>query len=211
MKVLLIDDQKLFRHGLRIFLQGIIKEAGILEASNETEALKIYETRKIDLVIMEIGIPLMKGIKLIKDLKRVDASNFSKVLILTKYLHASILYKILQLGVEGYTHKNVESDHLKEIINLLLKGATYYHNETTETMEKSIYSKRIFNFNISDNEIEIIKLLSLGKTNKEIAIFLGYTLRTAETKRYRLEKKFFAKNSSELVSIAYETGILKIN
>jgi DNA-binding NarL/FixJ family response regulator len=161
-------------------------------------------------VILDIAMPAMSGFELLHHLKKNSLKTF-KVIVLTFYNDPAVVHQVLELGCEGYVSKNSDSDNLINAVKKVLAGELSYPRELDEKMLQLIQLKKIPAFNLSENEIQIIHLLAQGMGSKEIAITLGYTIRTIETKRRRLQKKLFVKTTGELISAAYKMGILKPN
>lgn len=105
--------------------------------------------------------------------------------------------------------KNSDADSLIEAINKVLEGEISYPKEFDKEIMQLIQLNKIPTQNLSSNEIEIMRLLSQGRTRKEVAIAMHYTVRTVETKKLRMMKKLRVKTSTELISAAYKMGILK--
>lgn len=208
MKVLIVDDHKIFRLGVKMLLEAVISPVVLLEAENGRSALEIIKKEKLDLVILDIAMPAMSGLELLHQLQKNNLKDF-KIIALTFYNNVAMVHQLLEMGCEGYVSKDSDSNDLIVAVRRVLAGELSYPRELDEKILQLIQHKKIPTFNLSENETKIISLLAQGMGSKEIAVALGYTLRTIETKRRRLQKKLFVKTSGELISVAYKMGILK--
>jgi DNA-binding NarL/FixJ family response regulator len=107
--------------------------------------------------------------------------------------------------------KNVDDVILVRAIQVTLLGGVYYPEEYSVRIRDFISAGEIPAFELSKNEVEIIRLLASGKSSKQIAAILKYTVGSIDTKRYRLEKKMFAKSTAELVAKAINLGIVRFS
>lgn len=210
MRVLITDDHPMFRAGVKNLLQVIYKQVSVLEASNGREALEVIAANSIDILFLDLSMPIMDGWELLLHFKKVRSRNF-KIIVLSLYNDEIAVHYMLELKVDGYLPKNFSAEELIRTIEAVLKNDIYFPEKFDSKIRKLIHSGKLPSLNLSKKEKEIIRLLSEGKTSKEISSSLGYTVRTVETKRHRLEKKLFVKSSTELVSLAFKLGYLQPN
>ena len=174
-RLMLVDDQALFREGLRTLLE--LNEDLIVcsEASNGEEALKQIQANAPDLVLMDINMPLMNGIQATVALKKVSPNI--KILILTTFDDDERVFEALRAGASGYLLKDTPSEQLAAAIKTVHRGESF--------LQPSIASKVLAEFNrlrggslppeqqliepLSRRETEIVQLLAQGMSNKEIA------------------------------------------
>lgn len=209
MRILLADDHTLFRIALKNLIISLIPNVWIKDVENGAEAMSVIQQNSIDLLMLDLAMPVMDGFEVVNRIRKERLKNF-KILALTNYTEPAIVYRLLKQGVEGYLPKNVDENVLLDAIKVVLNGGIYYSAEYDEKIKEFISKGNIPNFKLSKNEIEIIKLLASGKSSKEIAEILGYTVRSVETKRYRLERKMFAKSTAELVTKSIKFGIVHL-
>ncbi|QCX33163.1 response regulator transcription factor [Caloramator sp. E03] len=170
MKLLIVDDDALIRDSLRIMceLEEDIEVAGC--ASNGQEAFEMCRQLHPDIVLMDIRMPVLDGVlgtKLIKE-------NFKdiKVIILTTFKDDEYIKEAIKNGAEGYVLKNQPFDSLAESLRAVYRGNAVFDKSVAKTiygMIKEENKKRPKDFDISDRDYEIIKLISEGLSNKEIA------------------------------------------
>lgn len=159
-------------------------------------------------MLLDLSMQGMDGFELLQYIQKTRTKNF-KIIVISIYWGTEVIHNLLKLGVDGYLNKNAPIEKIVKAITVVLQGVLYYPEYEAE-ITNLIHKNKIPSVDISDKNLKIIKLLSKGKTSKQIADELGYTVRTVETKRLRLEKKLHAKNTGELISIAYKLGLLKL-
>lgn len=170
MKVLIVDDDALIRDGLKILLEleDDFQVSGT--ACNGQEAFELCKREKPDLVLMDIRMPVMDGVlgtKLIKEhFKDV------KVVILTTFKDDEYIKEAVKSGAEGYILKNQSSDSIIESLRAVGKGNTVFEKEVADALTSMIKDgnrKKPENFDLTQREIEVLKLVGDGLSNKEIA------------------------------------------
>lgn len=204
--VLVVDDHLLFRNGLVGVLKSFDLMFKIMEASNGEEALKICHAERVGLMFLDLNMPVLNGFKVIRHLKSYRV--VIKTIVLSAYEDETLIFNLLRLGVNGYLNKGTAPAEILQAIQALLDGDSFFPDKYNSAIRKRLGDKNLSIIDLSDNEIRIIELLSLGLTSKEIALRMDYTVRTVETKKIRLEKKLHVKNSSEIVSICFRMGII---
>jgi DNA-binding NarL/FixJ family response regulator len=206
-KFLIVDDHPLFRMGLRGLLSIEYKDnLEIFEAADGKQAIEILTRHSIDCLLLDINMPGMNGLVLITYLKKIRLSV--KIVVLTLYKEPSLVYHLLEMGVHGYLSKDHGIDNVKNAIDTVIKGGLFYPIEFDEKMKTLIQSGNVCNIKISEKEKEILNLMAQGLTGIEIAEATGYTKRTVETKRSRLEKRLRVKSAPALIHLAHRLGIL---
>ncbi|WEK55791.1 MAG: response regulator transcription factor [Candidatus Cohnella colombiensis] len=175
MRVLLVDDDALIRDGLTILI-GMEEDFEIVgTASNGQEAFERCGQLMPDLVLMDIRMPIMDGVlgtQLIK-----QHFNSIKVVILTTFKDDEYIKEALKCGAEGYILKNQSSDSIIESLRAVGKGNTVFEREVASTLSAMLKDEKRMPLatNLSTRELEIMKLVADGLSNKEIAeqIFLS--------------------------------------
>lgn len=219
-KVLLADDHAVVTDGLRSVLQNIKDIQVISTALNGREVINSVKKEPPEVILMDINMPEMNGIETTKYL----TANFPdiKVLILSMYNDAPHINEALNNGAKGYLLKNTGKEELEKAIKVVYNNKNYYSNDVTNALIKSHLdnqktsetnshskSETVKNVNLSDREIEIIKLICEEKTMVEIADELSLSEHTVKTHRKNVLRKLDAKNTAGLVKYAYQHGIIK--
>lgn len=192
-RLLVADDHALIRKGLvqLIEMENDIKV--ISQASNGEEAYKFAKKFMPDLILMDVNMPVMNGIKAAKMLK--EEKHPSKVLFLTIYNDREYLLEALKLGVEGYILKDAEYDDLIKAIRTIYNGGVYIHPSLMEEIDNIDHEN--LKKDLTPREIEILKLISKGYSNKEIAQKLFLSEKTVKNHVYNIFKKLDVKDRTQ--------------
>ncbi|MBE3592859.1 MAG: response regulator transcription factor [Thermoanaerobacter sp.] len=192
-RLLVADDHALIRKGLvqLIEMENDIKV--ISQASNGEEAYKLAKKFMPDLILMDVNMPVMNGIKAAKMLK--EEKHPSKVLFLTIYNDREYLLEALKLGVEGYILKDAEYDDLIKAIRTIYNGGVYIHPSLMEEIDNINHEN--LKKDLTPREIEILKLISKGYSNKEIAQKLFLSEKTVKNHVYNIFKKLDVKDRTQ--------------
>jgi two-component system, NarL family, response regulator DegU len=205
-KILLADDHKLIRNALLRLIGTFDFATEIVEVSNGKEALDMLASQPIDLILMDIQMPVMNGMETLKRIRQ--GGSKVKVLTLTQFDDESLTVRLLQLEADGLLLKACEPQELEGAILKVMTEGHYYNDRVLRAIENNLSNEtKLPNIEISAREFQVLVLLKEGKSNKEIAKSLGLTLRTIESYRKRLIKKTRSKNTIDLIGLAYRTGM----
>lgn len=175
-KVMVVDDQPIVRDGLKLLL-SLSDEIDVLcTASNGEEAVKLCEWHEPDIILMDIRMPGMDGVKATKIIK--ERYPKVKVIVLTTFNDDSFIFEALKNGASSYLLKDVESEELINIIKIIHLGGTMLQNSVATKLVNKISKlndKKSAIENLTQRELEISKLVAEGLSNKEIASKLFIT------------------------------------
>ncbi len=210
-KILVVDDHKIIRDGIKAML-GTDSELEVVgEAENGQIALGLALTKKLDIVLMDIDMPEMNGIEATKLIKR-DKPEL-RIIALTMQSDYSYIEKMLKAGANSYLLKSSDQQELIKAIKTTLDSKPYFSQEVSNTMVQKVVNddagKKESAYQISEREQEVLEHIAQGLTNKEVADALFLSVRTVDTHRRNLLKKLDAKNSVDMVHKSYKYGILK--
>lgn len=206
-KILVTDDHALYRKAIRNLIEGVGNYT-IFEACNGREAINQFKTQRVDLILLDISMPELDGLSAAKIILKDYPYSDVRIIINSIYTERLLIDNLKSLGVHGYLSKSEEEGTILMAISKVLGGGFFFPDEDSQGHFFKESSTQIFQ--ISDNDRQLLKLLVDGLTSKEIADVMGYTTRTVETKRLRLERKLLTKNTAQLISFAYRTGILQL-
>ncbi|HCD10059.1 MAG: hypothetical protein PWQ23_712 [Thermoanaerobacter sp.] len=192
-RLLVADDHALIRKGLVQLIEMEKDIKVISQASNGEEAYKLAKKFMPDLILMDVNMPVMNGIKAAKMLK--EEKHPSKVLFLTIYNDREYLLEALKLGVEGYILKDAEYDDLIKAIRTIYNGGVYIHPSLMEEIDNIDHEN--LKKDLTPREIEILKLISKGYSNKEIAQKLFLSEKTVKNHVYNIFKKLDVKDRTQ--------------
>ncbi|MCF6462562.1 response regulator transcription factor [Clostridium sp. Cult1] len=201
-KVLIVDDQALIREGLNMMLNlyGEIKIVG--EAINGQEAIEVIEEKEVDVILMDIRMPLMDGVEATRIVK--EKYPHIKIIILTTFNEDEYIFQGLNNGADGYILKDVSSKELVNSIKSVYKGDILFHGEVAKTIagamqdKKLIQNKKNILEELTPREMEITKLVGQGKSNKEISKILYITEGTVKNHITRILSKLDLRDRTQL-------------
>jgi len=209
-RLLIADDHQVLKDGIKAMLResGEIEVAG--EASNGMEVLEVAGKTPVDVVLLDISMPLMDGVETCKKLKQLQP--LIKVLALTMYDEGTLISRMVRNGATGYILKNTGKEKLIEAIKAVYRGDTYFSDRIKDTLITSMVAEKSKQGTLTPlltrREQEIIKLIVNEYTTAEIAEMLFISTKTVETHRQNLLQKLKARNTAGLVRIALEKGLL---
>lgn len=203
-KILVVDDHKMIRDGIKSMLYNQKQFRVIGEASDGQQALKLIETNDVDLVIMDINMPVMNGVECTRQITQTYPDV--KVLALTMHDEELYLVKMMEAGAVGYILKDLGKDELLKAINEIVSGRRYFSPEITISVIKELTSptkqSAIFENPLTSREIEVLELICQELTNQEMADKLSISIRTVDAHRRNLLEKTNSKNTAGLVKYA---------
>lgn len=206
-RVLIVDDHAIVRHGLR----RILDEArGIMvggEAENGNEALRMMRTEEWDIVLLDISMPERNGIDTLKQIMG-DNKN-AKVLILSMYPEDQHAIRLLKAGASGYLTKQAAPEQLVDAIHKVVAGKKYISPALAELllMECDSDSDKPPHTLLSDREYQVLRLIGSGKKVSEIAEAMSLSVKTVSTYRAGILEKMKLKNNAELTYYVIQHGL----
>lgn len=209
-RVLIADDHQMFVDGLKSLLEDEKELFVVGEAKNGFEVLEICDRDPVDIVIMDINMPLMDGIQTSKELSKKHPSI--KILALSMYNDRDYISDILKAGALGYVLKNTGKENLLNAISTLQSGSNYLSEEVSKTLLSSFIKNVPYEHTIeklSDREKEVLDCIASGLTTQEIGEKLFISKNTVETHRKNLLYKLKARNTAELVNNAYKQRLIQ--
>ena len=208
-KIVIADDHSMIREGLKQLLEldGDIQVVG--EAGNGEECLEVIESMNPDVVLLDINMPVMNGLKMLEVLRSSKNKN-QKVLILTIHNEVEYLMKAEEIGVEGYVLKDAESAILKKAIYTVNSGEKYIDYSMVPILNEKISqeNEKTEDDKLTRREIEVLKLLAEGLFNKEIAYKLSISEKTVKNHVSNIFKKIGVFDRTQAAFYAIKINIL---
>lgn len=208
MKTLLIaDDHQLFREGILDLFSKHKKISHILEANNGQEAIDSVQNNEIDIILMDISMPIINGMDATITIK--EKYPDIKIVMLTMHDTQNYIKKLLQIGVDGYLLKTTSSEELKLAIDTVINGQKYYGTAVQSTFINSFNSDTLVQeINLTKREKEILILICNELNTNEIAEKLFISSYTVESHRKNLLAKTGSKNVAGLVRFAIQNKFI---
>jgi DNA-binding NarL/FixJ family response regulator len=206
--ILLADDHQIIIDGLKSLLKNSEEINVSAEANNGREALRILGILTVDVVLMDIDMPVMNGIDALKEIRKHYRDV--KVIILSMHNEAGMIKSLIGLGANGYLLKSCTQDELIGAITNVAAGHSYFSTDVTLALLNPATTSNPDNKNEwpTERETEILKLIAAGFSNKEIGDRLFISHRTVDTHRTNLMKKLDVNNIAGLISYAIKNGIV---
>jgi DNA-binding NarL/FixJ family response regulator len=214
-RIIVVDDHQLVLDGLASIVKEIEEIDLLATASNGKEGLKLVEVLKPDLILTDIDMPIMNGIEFTTILKR-DFPEI-KVIVLTMHSEPSLTKKLMELGADGYLLKNADCKELVEGVLKVASGKSYFSAAVTQsllndgkvvTSSFASETETVILSRLTSREIEILKAIAEGYSNKEIGDKLFISHRTVDTHRTNLMKKLEVHNIAGLIKFAIKSGLV---
>lgn len=212
-KILIADDHKIFREGLKFILTEVSNFDVIAEVENGKECISIVENELPDIILMDIEMPVMNGIETTEIL--VKKHPEIKIIALSSYGEEAYYYKMIKAGASGFVQKKSGKKDLESAIQIVAQGNNYFSQDLLHKIifnvsnegESSFLNQ---NIKISKRENEVLVLISQGLSNKEIGEKLFISPKTVDNHRTNLLSKTGTNNSASLIMYAIKNKILSI-
>lgn len=203
-KLIIVDDQSLIREGLTMMLSLYDNISIVGEASNGAEAIDMVDSLEVDLILMDIRMPIMGGVEATRIIK--EKYEQIKVLILTTFNEDEYIFEGLKNGADGYLLKDINSEELVKAIETVYKGNILLQTDVAKKMIKAMDRRFTPQDNINNNifkeltkkEQEIALLIGEGKSNKEIAAILYVAEGTVKNHITRILDKLDLRDRTQL-------------
>jgi DNA-binding NarL/FixJ family response regulator len=205
-KILIVDDQQIIRAGLEVMLNGLPNAKVVGQAANRAQVFNFLKSNRVDLVFMDIHLGEENGIALTKEL--LSKYPEIKVIALTISESIGLFNDMIAAGASGFLLKNIKEEELERAINAVIEGDNYFSKEylaLVKPKEKAKLKSRII---LSEREKNVLELICKGFSNNEIADELNISVYTADQHRRNLLLKSEAKNTAQLVMIAFKEGLV---
>ncbi len=215
-RVLLVDDHAILRTGLQRLLTEEDDIEVIGEAGDGREAIQKVQELHPDIVLMDIGMPVMNGMEATKQIKKRD--HDVKILVLTMHDNEEYLFQVLQAGASGYVLKKAADSDLVNAIHIVEGGDCFLYPSAAKLVVEDYLEKVKHGQEpttsydaLTDREREILTLVAEGYTNREIAETLFISVKTVETHKANIMEKLNLHKRAELVRYAIRKGMLHVD
>lgn len=210
-KIMITDDHSMIREGLKSLLELDGDIEVIAEAVDGEDCLEKLEHIKPDVLLLDINMPKMNGLEVLKNLKARKSKI--KVLVLTVHNEVEYLLKAVDIGVNGYVLKDSESAELKKAIFSLAEGETYIQPSLIPALNSKMIEKNEDDIKIDSltrRELEVLKLLSVGMYNKEVAEKLNISERTVKNHVSNIFKKLEVTDRTQAAVFAIRNNLITL-
>lgn len=209
--VLLVDDHKIMREGVRTMLERSTDFRVVGEAENGSDAVQMSRKLNPDVVLMDIGLPGMNGIEATTEVLRHCTGT--KVVILSMYDDEHSVVAAIRSGARAFLLKKASSSDLLDALRTVAKGGSYLSSQVSDHLLTRIQRGDLESRpsgpieGLSPREIQVLRLVAEGRTSKEIATMLDLGLQTVRTYRKTMMRKIGVTNVAGLTQVALAAGI----
>jgi DNA-binding NarL/FixJ family response regulator len=211
-KISIADDYKIFRDGLKVSLSQDEDFEIIAEADNGEDLIACIEKSKPDVIIMDLKMPIMDGMEATQIIRKKYADI--KILVVSMYDDDKFIIHLMEIGANGYLLKNAEPSEIQKAIHSVFENGYYFNDIVNKALLKKLVLKGnikpSFNQNIelTEREMEVLKLVCEEKTASEIGKEIFLSPRSVEGIRQRLIEKIGVRNTAGLVMFAVKNNIV---
>ena len=213
-RILVADDHQVVRTGLRALLESKTGWQVCAEASNGREAVEKAGELRPDVAVLDIGMPLLNGVEATRQIRKLSPQT--EILILTMHDSEQLVQEVLAAGAHGYILKDDADRNLIAAVDALRRHKPFLSSRvsdaasnTASPTEDGLPFRSSSRSRLTPREREIVQLLAEGKSNKEIAGYLGISVKTAETHRANIMLKLDFHSLADLVRYAVRNNIIQ--
>lgn len=213
-KILLVDDHKIMRDGIRAILKGGEEFIVMGEAESGAEAVQFVKRMRPDIVLMDIALPGLNGIEATTEVLR--HSPDTKVIILSMYDDEHSVVSAIRSGARAFVLKKASDSDLMDALRTVAKGGSYLSPQVSDRLLTRIQRGDLESKSLpsvlealSPRELQVLRLVAEGKTSKEIAVMLDLGLQTVRSYRKTMMKKLNVNNVAGLTQLALAAGLTR--
>lgn len=210
-QVMIADDHSMIREGLKQLLELDGEFKVIEEACDGVDCIEKLKNVTPDILLLDINMPRMNGLEVLQSIKKLEYKV--KVLVLTVHNEVEYLLKAVDIGVNGYLLKDSESTELKQAIVSVMNGEDYIQPNLIPVLNAKMIDRNNDNDKIeklTNRELEVLKLLSIGKLNRQVAEELQISERTVKNHVSNIFKKIEVKDRTQAAVFAIRNNLISI-
>lgn len=212
-KVIIVDDHKIMRDGVKAILRGNDFEV-LAEGESGADAINLVRRHRPDVVLIDVEIPGLNGIDAIIEMLRINPEL--RILVLSMYDDEHTVVGAVKAGARGFVLKRASDSDLIYAIRTVAQGGSYLSPRVSDRIFQRIQNGTIDNSTtptplaeLSPREIQVLRLIAEGKTSKEIAVLLELSVQTIRSYRKAMMKKLNLNNVAGLTQLALSTGLTR--
>jgi DNA-binding NarL/FixJ family response regulator len=213
-QVLLVDDHKIMRDGIKAILRHSEEFQVMGEAESGTEAVQLCRGKRPDIILMDIGLPGLNGIETTTEILR--HSPDIKIIILSMYDDEHSVVSAIRSGARAFVLKKASDDDLLNALRMVAKGGSYLSPQVSDRLLHRIQKGDLDSHpapsaltDLSPRELQVLRMVAEGKTSKEIAVMLDLGLQTVRSYRKTMMKKLGVNNIAGLTQVALASGLTR--
>lgn len=215
-RILLVEDDELFRLGLRVRLQQEPDLEIVAEAEDGETAVELASQQPLDVVLLDVGLPGIGGLEACRQIKQ--QSNLP-ILVLTSHSQTALITRLIEAGAQGYCLKGIAAETLVLALRSIAAGASWWDQTATKEIRsalenpllKGLHTPSVFINPLTHREQEILELLATGKTNQEIAEILYIAAGTVRVHVHAILHKLEVRDRTQAVIVAMQQHLIPLN
>lgn len=207
--VLIVEDQALIRFGLKTAFESKDFINEIYEVFCGEDAINLVKTHKVDVVIMDLGLPSMNGIEATREIKNINKDI--KVIILTSHNNGQEVLDSIKAGANAYCSKDINPDKLADIVLSVIEGAVWFDPKISEIVLNALSTNNVnsdidmdFDYNLTDRENDVLKYICEGLNNNEISKILDVSVNTVKVHVSSIIQKLGVEDRTQVVVKAFK-------
>jgi DNA-binding NarL/FixJ family response regulator len=214
LQVLLVDDHKIMRDGIKAILRHSEEFQVVGEAESGSEAVQFCRAKRPDIILMDIGLPGLNGVETTTEILRHCPEV--KIIILSMYDDEHSVVSAIRSGARAFVLKKASDDDLLNALRMVAKGGSYLSPQVSDRLLHRIQKGDLDSSpapsalnGLSPRELQVLRLVAEGKTSKEIAVMLDLGLQTVRSYRKTMMKKLGVNNIAGLTQVALSAGVTR--
>ena len=211
-KIMIVDDFALIRDGLKNLLELDGSMKVISEAQDGIDCLNKLNEKLPDILLLDINMPNKNGLEVLQEIRNNEIPI--KVMILTMHNEIDYLLRAIEIGADGYASKNIKFEELKEAIDLIIHGENFIQKELLPLLNSKIKKKNEELDKIKSltkRELEVLKNIAFGNSNREIATSLKISERTVKNHIFNIFKKIAVTDRTQAAVFAIRNDLISLN
>lgn len=211
-KIMIVDDFALIRDGLKNLLELDGSMKVISEAQDGIDCLNKLNEKLPDILLLDINMPNKNGLDVLQEIRSNEIPI--KVMILTMHNEIDYLLRAIEIGADGYASKNIKFEELKEAIDLIIHGENFIQKELLPLLNSKIEKKNEELDKIKSltkRELEVLKNIAFGNSNREIATSLKISERTVKNHIFNIFKKIAVTDRTQAAVFAIRNDLISLN
>lgn len=211
-KIMIVDDFALIRDGLKNLLELDGSMKVISEAQDGIDCLNKLNEKLPDILLLDINMPNKNGLEVLQEIRNNEIPI--KVMILTMHNEIDYLLRAIEIGADGYASKNIKFEELKEAIDLIIHGENFIQKELLPLLNSKIEKKNEELDKIKSltkRELEVLKNIAFGNSNREIATSLKISVRTVKNHIFNIFKKIAVTDRTQAAVFAIRNDLISLN
>jgi len=205
-RILLVDDHPVVRHGIRQILVEGFKSVSVGEASDVATASSSIRNSAWDVVVLDVTLPGASGLDLLKEIRQMRPAL--PVLVLSMHPASQFARRVLAAGAMGYLTKDSAPTELVQAVDQIRRGKLYLGSRVPEWARTPNADSAAPHDKLSDREYQVLRMIASGLTVSGIAVALGLSVKTVSTYRSRLLEKLLMRSNAEVMRYAIENRLM---